>query len=113
MVIGMSSGKLEGNYLKNVEDGFRYDESVIVTNFNLQKSIISELKFNNNNFAKANNNILKQINDSVKENHLNTIKEIHHILKSDNNLTQNQKFTFCNSQRFFMKLYLKRICRDI
>ena len=102
MVIGMSSGKLEGNYLKNVEDGFRYDESVIVTNFDLQKSINSELKLDNNNFAKANYNILQGTNDCVKENHLDMIKEIHHILKSANNLTQNQKFTFCNSQRFFI-----------
>jgi len=35
----MSSGKLEGNYVKNVENCFRFNESAIFTNYNLQKSV--------------------------------------------------------------------------
>jgi len=109
----MSSGKLEGNYIKNVENDFRFNESAIITNYNLQKSKYSETLTFNDNLVKDDNSILQQINDSVKDNHLNLIKEIHQILKSSKNLTLNQKFGFCNSQRFFMKLYLKRICIEI
>ncbi len=109
----MSSGKLEGNYLKNVERGFRFDESAITTNYNLQNSNYSGQKLYNDNLVKDNESNLQQINKSVKENHFNMIREIHHILKSSENLSQNQKFAFCSSQRFFMKLYLKRICREI
>lgn len=109
----MSSGKLEGNYLKNVENDFRFNESAIIANYNLQKSKYSENLTFNDNLVKDDDSILQQINDSVKDNHLNMIKQIHQILKSSKNLTLNQKFGFCNNQRFFMKLYLKRICREI
>ena len=109
----MSSGKLEGNYLKNVENSFRFDESAVITNLHLQKSNHFEITLYYDNLIKDEQRILQQINESVKENHFNMIKEIHQILKSAKNLTQNQKFGYCNSQRFFMKLYLKRICREI
>ena len=108
----MSSGKLEGNYVKNVENCFRFNESAIFTNYNLQKSNYTEHKLYKNNLIKDNKSILKQINESIKENHFDLIKEIHYILKSSTNLTQNQKFAYCKSQRFFMKLYLKRISRE-
>jgi len=35
------------------------------------------------------------------------------ILKNSQDLTQNQKYNYCMSQRFFMKLYLKRISERI
>ncbi|MFX1347496.1 MAG: hypothetical protein ACFE92_02370 [Promethearchaeota archaeon] len=108
----MSSGKLEGNDLKNVEISFRFNESAIYTNYNLQKSNYYERKLYKNNLTKDDGTILKQINESVKENHFDMIKEIHNILNSSKSLTQNQKFAYCNSQRFFMKLYLKRISRE-
>ena len=41
------------------------------------------------------------------------IKEIYFILKKSENLTQKQKFDYCNRQRFFMKLYLRRISEKL
>ena len=38
MVNWMSTGKLEGNYLKNVEKDLIFDESAIIANYSLQKS---------------------------------------------------------------------------
>ena len=113
MVNGMSSGQLEGNYLKNVESNFRFNESAIIVNYNLQKSNNYENLTFNDNLVKDSKSILQQINESVKENHLNMIKGIHQILKNSKNLRLSQKFSYCNSQRFFMKLYLRRICREI
>ncbi|MFX0000270.1 MAG: hypothetical protein ACFE9Q_01020 [Candidatus Hodarchaeota archaeon] len=108
----MSSGKLEENYLKNVESSFRFNDSAIFNNYNLQQSKFSEQKLYEHDLIKDNKSILKHLNEGVKKNHFNMIKEIHNILKSSKNLTQNQKFAYCNSQRFFMKLYLKRISRE-
>ena len=109
----MSSGKLTRNYLNNAEKDFRFNESAIITNYSLQKSNYSENLSFYDNLVKDNKNTLQQINENVKENHLNMIKEIHQILKSSENLTMLQKFSFCASQRFFMKLYLKRICKEV
>ncbi len=113
MVNGMSSGKLEGNYLKNIDNSLRFDESAILTNYNLQKSNYSERKLYKNNLIKKNESILKQINETIIDNHFEMIKEIHNILKNSKDLRQKQKFAYCNSQRFFMKLYLERISKKI
>ena len=109
----MSSGKLEGIYLKNVENNLRFDESAILTNCNLQKSNYSKHRLYKNNLVKDNERILKQINETIIDNHFEMIKEIHYILKNSKDLTQKQKFAYCNSQRFFMKLYLERISKEI
>ena len=109
----MSTGKLEGNYLKNVEKDLIFDESAIIANYSLQKSNYFDNILDNDNLAKDKESHLQQINETIKENHFNMIKEIHQILNSSKNLTLNQKYGFCNNQRFFMKLYLKRICREI
>ena len=92
----MSSGKIEGNYLKNVQNSLIIDESAIFNDYYLQKSINSEPK---------------QTYEGVIDNHLRMIKEIHIILKNSQDLTQKQKYAYCNSQRFYMKLYLKRISK--
>ncbi len=112
MVKGMSSGKLEGINLKNIESSLRFDESAILTNYNLQKSNYFEHKLDKNNLIKKNERILKQINESIIDNHFEMIKEIHYILKNSKDLSQKQKFAYCNSQRFFMKLYLERISKE-
>lgn len=48
------------------------------------------------------------IEDMCDEN-LTTLKKIHAILLNCVNLTKKQKLEFCNSERYFMKLYLKRL----
>ncbi len=109
----MSSGKIERIYLKNVENDFIFDESAIVTEHDLQKSIYSEPKSNKEGLEKEFINDLKQAYNNVTDNHFNMIKEIHLILKNSQDLTLKQKFAYCNSQRFYMKLYLKRISKGV
>ncbi|MHA1490790.1 MAG: hypothetical protein ACTSRI_14235 [Promethearchaeota archaeon] len=41
------------------------------------------------------------------------IKEIHSILKNCTKLTNEQKLDYCNSERYFMKLYLKKIIKNL
>ena len=38
-----------------------------------------------------------------------TLKKVHAILLNCSNLTDKQKFDFATSERFFMKLYLKKL----
>ncbi len=38
-----------------------------------------------------------------------TLKKVHAILLNCSNLTNKQKFDFATSERFFMKLYLKKL----
>ncbi|KKK89651.1 hypothetical protein LCGC14_2730960 [marine sediment metagenome] len=54
-----------------------------------------------------------QKNDEEIENlcddNLNTIKKVHAILLNCSNLSKKQKLEFCESERYFMKLYLKKL----
>jgi hypothetical protein len=50
----------------------------------------------------------KNINNFSDEN-LNTLKKIHAILLNCLNLSKQQKLEFCESERYFMKLYLKKL----
>ena len=109
----MSSGKIEGNYFKNVEMDSIFNESVIFTENYVQKSNFSNSKlYKDSLYKEIDNNSLDPF-EKVTENHFDTIQKIHSILKNSQGLTQKQKFAYCNSQRFFMKLYLKRISDEL
>lgn len=41
------------------------------------------------------------------------ITEIQSVLQNCSNLTDKQKLDYCNSQRYFMKLYLKEINKKL
>jgi hypothetical protein len=41
--------------------------------------------------------------------YLEIIKEIHRILLECSNLTYKERYDYCNSQRYFMKAYLKKL----
>jgi len=41
--------------------------------------------------------------------HLLTLRKLHKILQNGQNLTDQQKFDFCSSERYFMKLYLREL----
>ena len=41
--------------------------------------------------------------------YLEIVKEIHKILLEYSNLTYKEKFDYCNSQRYFMKAFLKKL----
>ena len=49
-------------------------------------------------------------NDNINDNLLIT-RKLHKILQNSQNLTKQQRFEYCNSERYFMKLYLKDIAR--
>jgi restriction endonuclease Mrr len=58
----------------------------------------------------------KKLAESVDENienlcdeNLTTLKKIHAILLNCLNLSKQQKLEFCESERYFMKLYLKKL----
>jgi len=52
-------------------------------------------------------NILECKSHNAREEYLIISNDIHSILSNCSNLTNNQKLEFCNSQRYFMKLFLK------
>ena len=57
---------------------------------------------------------IKKLPQSTKveefcDENLITLKKIHAILLNCLNLNEKEKFEFCNSERYFMKLYLKKL----
>ncbi len=56
----------------------------------------------------SNKKVYKIIEDICDEN-LTTLQKIHAILLNCSNLSKKQKLEFCESERFFMKLYLKKL----
>ena len=48
----------------------------------------------------------------IQDDNLNIANQIHLFLKNSQNLSQQQKYAYCNSQRFYMKLYLKEISKN-
>ncbi|MFX1346840.1 MAG: hypothetical protein ACFFAI_17215 [Promethearchaeota archaeon] len=54
-------------------------------------------------------NSLEQNIPDVKTEYLSISNDIHSILSNCPDLTTNQKLDYCNSQRYFMKLYLKEM----
>jgi hypothetical protein len=105
----MSSGKIEGNFFKNIEIDSIFNESVIFTDQHLQKSNYSKSKSYRNGLYKDINHNSIDPYEKVTANHFDLIQKIHSILKNSQDLTQKQKYDYCKNQRFFMKLYLKRI----
>ena len=66
------------------------------------------------NDAGIENEIIKDLERIPKEfgnENLKILKDIQDILYNCTILTQKQKLEYCKSQRFFMKLYLKEVCR--
>ncbi|MFX1417834.1 MAG: hypothetical protein ACFE9N_02815 [Promethearchaeota archaeon] len=105
----MSSGKVEQNYFKNVENDLIFNESIIFSENIIQKSHFSESKSYNEKVCKDFDIGLKEHYLGVTDDHLSIIQKIDFILKNSQDLTQKQKEEYCISQRFYMKLYLKRI----
>jgi len=54
---------------------------------------------------------LEQIPEDFGNENLKILKDIQDILQNCTKLSQKEKFEYCKSQRFFMKLYLKEINR--
>ena len=47
--------------------------------------------------------------EELCDENLTSLKKIHAILLNCVNLSKKQKLEFCNSERYFMKLYLKKL----
>ncbi len=47
--------------------------------------------------------------ESICDDNLQTIKKVHAIILNCSNLSKKQKLEFCEGERYFMKLYLKKI----
>jgi hypothetical protein len=60
------------------------------------------------------NEINKKLQDFPRKNsidNMNLLKEIQEILKKCTHLTPEQRLLYCQSQRYFMKLYLREVNR--
>ena len=88
----MSSGKIEKQFIKILNRN----------NYSQDIPIIDSNKFQNEN------SFIQNDRDEFYE-YLEIIKEIHIILLEYSNLTHKERFSYCNSQRYFMKAYLKRL----
>ena len=76
-------------------------------NVELQKIDILEgnsIKIEKHSIKLAADNI-----ENLRDENLMTLKKIHAILLNCVNLSKNQKIEFCESERYFMKLYLKKL----
>ena len=49
--------------------------------------------------------------ENICDENLTTLQKIHAILLNCVNLSKKQKLEFCESERYFMKQYLKEYCR--
>ncbi len=109
----MSSGKIEQNFFKIVQDDLPFNESAIFYEDNLHKSHQFKSKFYNEGRNIEFDYKIQDLSFGVRNNNFDTIKKIHYILKYSQDLTQKQKFDYCSNQRFYMKLYLKGISERI
>ena len=50
--------------------------------------------------------------ENLCDENLTSLKKIHAILLNCVNLSKNQKLEFCESERYFMKLYLKKLMKQ-
>lgn len=95
----MSSGRINNKRIERVKESYKIKELVNQENENIQ--LKKHLKKNSH----------YQLNGL--DDNFDIIKCLHLLLSNCSNLTKKQKFEFCNSQRYFMKLYLEEILRKI
>jgi hypothetical protein len=92
----MSSGKIEQNDFKFVENNLIFNELDAFTQKYLHKSHYFQSK---------------PCNQREFDYNFNMIQKIHLILKNSQDLTLEEKFDYCSNQRFFMKQCLKEISK--
>ena len=77
-------------------------------NFRYQELKILEFLIYKNPDKESNNYIIKQF-EKGKDKSFETLCFINDILRRGLNLTPQQRIDYCNSQRHFIKLYLKEL----
>lgn len=77
-----------------------------------EKELVLNLKklFNESETDEEINNFEQEL-EEFKNDNLIILKEIQAILQNCSTLTDKEKWDYCNSQRYFMKLYLKEISK--
>ncbi len=60
------------------------------------------------NDLNSNKNPLEPLNNNIEES-FEIVKDLQNIIQNCSDLTNDQKFDYCKSQRYFMKLYLKNM----
>ena len=103
----------------NSKEAFKNISDLLITSLNeYKKKFSSDIETENNEFAFSEisrseyNNIGFDFNDSTSE-YLSISNDIHSVLSNCPDLANNQKLDFCNNQRYFMKLYLKKLLKKI
>jgi hypothetical protein len=76
-------------------------------NINIKDIKISEREFIN--AEKQSKEFIQENIEILYDENLTTLKKIHAILLNCINLSKQQKLEFCESERYFMKLYLKKL----
>ena len=64
---------------------------------------------NSNNLEKVNIKLKDVEVENFCDENLTSLQKIHAILLNCSNLSKQQKLEFCESERYFMKLYLKKL----
>ncbi|MFX0001305.1 MAG: hypothetical protein ACFE9Q_11325 [Candidatus Hodarchaeota archaeon] len=82
-------------------------KTVDISKIKIQKSESSS-EDSDNKEPQSNKMVNENIEDICDEN-LTTLQKIHAILLNCVNLSKKQKLEFCESERYFMKLYLKKV----
>ncbi len=76
-------------------------------NIKIQDIEISERT--SKNLEKKSTHLIDENIENLCDENLTTLKKIHAILLNCLNLSKQQKLEFCESERYFMKLYLKKL----
>ena len=73
---------------------------------------IENLKGNSVGLEKLANELVEEEIEDLCDENLTSLQKIHSILLNCGNLSKNQKLEFCESERYFMKLYLKKLMKQ-
>jgi hypothetical protein len=79
-------------------------------NFKFRKLKILEFLVYKSSGKESENYIIKQF-EKERENKLETLGFISDILRRGSNFSSQQRIDYCNSQRHFIKLYLKELLK--
>ncbi len=93
----MSSGRINNKRFKSAKESFKIKELISKD----KKEVQLKSQFKENSLNQLNKEIINDLDDNF-----DIIKSLHLILLNCSTLTKKQRFDFCNSQRYFMKLYL-------
>ena len=70
---------------------------------------IDSTSVSTNSSSSVTSEALKLEIENICDENLITLQKIHAILLNCSNLSKKQKLEFCESERYFMKMYLKKI----